>query len=149
MHPNSPEMVLNYSPDLDFRIKFMGTGSFDECFFQVRCRLRHSAGHLEYVTDNLCFDLKGFQTFENGLLSVRDGQASEAVLSNVGEMLVFRLFQEKRLLLLSLSIRQSVSARLATLNFTVNVDYDLFINKLIAVLTQFMADLRKIEIENI
>lgn len=144
MFPDDVTLHINYIPELEFRVSTDVPGAAqDSC--GVHVRLRHSGGHFEYV-DNLCFTPEDFVRFAQGLSRLRQGIATCAALNDVGGMLVFELNRTGRRLDLSLNIREylpcggsgSLSANIP------DVDYDLFVNKLLVETERFLEEFRSI-----
>ena len=145
-----PQLIINYAPELDLRITFthaQGYGGIAsaEYRFEVDCRLRHARGSFTYSVSDLCFDLQSFSKFSKELQGMQQGLRQEAALKSVGKMMVLRLEGNSRALNATINIRESLAARLATLNATVDVDYDLFVNKLRGELDRFLEEVRQIE----
>lgn len=145
-----PELIINYAPELDLRITFahaQGYGGIasPEYSFEVDCRLRHSTGRFTYSVSDLCFDLQSFSKFSKELQGMQQGLRQEAALKSVGEMMVLRLEGNSRAVKATIDIRESLAGRLATLNATLDVDYDLFVNKLRREVDRFLEEVRQIE----
>ena len=143
-----PELVINYAPELDLRfalasVQGYGNIALPEYRLAVDCRLRHPTGSFTYSVSDLCFDLQAFAKFAEELKGMQ--QTRSATLKNVGEMMVFRLVGDFRKLEATLSIRESIAAKFATLNATLEVDYDLFVNKLHGEIVRFLEEVRQIE----
>lgn len=81
---------------------------------------------------------------------MQKGTEDEASLKNVGEMLVFRLLRNDRKLRLALDIREYMSlGDSATFSFTKDVDYDLFVNKLLSEVDEFLRQLLEVELKDL
>lgn len=81
---------------------------------------------------------------------MQKGTEDEASLKNVGEMLVFRLLRNDRKLRLALDIREYMSlGDSATFSFTKDVDYDLFVNKLLSEVGEFLRQLLEVELKDL
>jgi hypothetical protein len=144
-----PELIINYAPELDLRIIFAHAQRYEgnaspEYRFEVDCRLRHSTGRFTYSVSDLCFDLQSFSKFSKELEDMQQGLRQEAAVKSVGEMMVLRLEGNSRALNATINIRESLAARLATLNATVDVDYDLFVNKLRREVERFLEEVRQL-----
>ena len=114
-----PELVINYSPQLDLR------------------------GTFGYSAHNLYFGLDGFERFAEELQRLQQGLTQEAVLKDPGEMVVLRLERKNNTLLATFDIREYRPPSLAKLHVVLEVDYDLFVNKLKRELDRFLAELRE------
>ena len=69
---------------------------------------------------------------------MQQANTDQAYLKNVGEMLVFRLDRMGRKLHLTLNIREHMPpGNLVTFSFATDVDYDLFVNKLLSEVDEF------------
>jgi len=151
---DGPQIVINYSPELDLRIRCVSACHYrdaggEEYRFEVKCRLRHPSGSFEYSCADLCFDINSFARFEQELRNVQQGAGDQAALKNVGERFVLRLTGNSRELQAELAIREYIAPRLATLTATIDVDYDLFVNKLVGEVGRFVAELRDVEPEDV
>ncbi len=140
-----PELVINYAPELDLHLTFAHAQGYagtalPEYRFEMRCCLRQLSGSFTYSVSDLCFDLQSFAKFSEELQGMRQGLREEAALKGVGEMTVLRLEGNSRALKATLCIHESIAARLATLNASLNVDYDLFVNKLRGELERFLEE---------
>ena len=62
---------------------------------------------------------------------------------------MLRLTGNSRELQAELAIREYIAPRLATLTATIDVDYDLFVNKLVGEVGRFVAELRDVEPEDV
>jgi len=145
-----PELDINYAPELDLRITFAHVQGYEgnaspEYRFEVDCRLRHATGSFTYSVSDLCFDLQSFSKFSKELQGMQQGLRQEAALKSVGEMMVLRLEGDSRALKATIAIRESLAALLATLNATLDVDYDLFVNKLRREVDRFLQEVRQLE----
>ena len=81
---------------------------------------------------------------------MQKGTEDEASLKNVGEMLVFRLLRNDRKLRLALDIREYMSlGDSATFSFMKDVDYDLFVNKLLSEVDEFLRQLLEVELKDL
>ncbi len=80
---------------------------------------------------NLCFDINSFVRFAEGLHGIQQGTSQVAILSSLGEMLELRLERISRKLQADLKIREYLAPDMATLTANFEVDYDLFVNKLL------------------
>jgi len=147
---NRPEIIINYSPKLDLRITLVRAQSYEgisfpEYFFEVDCRLRHPSGSFAYSFSHLCFEPRAFTQFSEKLRSLQQGLRKEATLKNVGEMMVLRLTGDSRELLVTLDVREYLPPASGTLNVALDVDYDLFVNKLRGEIDRFVAEIREVE----
>jgi len=147
---NRPEIVINYSPKLDLRIALVEVQSHEEvslpeCFFEVDCRLRHPSGTFTYCFSHLCFEPKSFARFSEELRSLQQGLGKEAALKNVGEMMVLSIKGDTRDLLVTLDVREYLPPSSWTLNATLEVDYDLFVNKLRGEIDRFVEEIHQVE----
>ena len=145
-----PQIVINYSPKLDLRITCVSAlryrqAGWVEHRFEVKCRLRHPSGNSEYSVANLCFDADSFARFGQELRSIQRGTGNQAALNSVGEMLELCLTGDSRGLQAKLTIREISAAHMTTLTSTLEVDYDLFVNKLAGEIDSFVSDLRLVE----
>jgi hypothetical protein len=147
---NRPEIIINYSPMLDLRITLVRAQSYEgislpEYFFEVDCRLRHPSGSFTYSVSDLCFDPKSFVRFSEELRGLQQGLRQEAALKNVGEMMILSLKGNSHELLATLYISEYLAPRMATLNASFEVDYDLFVNKLRGEIDRFVEEIRQVE----
>lgn len=145
-----PQLAINYAPKLDLRITCVhvqgyGTTALPEYRFDVDCRLRHATGSFTYSVSELCFDLQSFSRFCEELRGMQQGLRTEASLKSVGEMMILHLEGNSRALRAKLDVRESIDARIASLNAVIEVDYDLFVNKLHSEMQRFLEELRQIE----
>jgi hypothetical protein len=147
---HGPEVIINYSPKLDLKITLVRARSYEavslpEHFFEVDCRLRHPTGSFAYSFSHLCFEMKSFTQFSEELQSLSQGLSREATLKNVGEMMVLSLKGDSRQLLLTLDVREYLPPSSWALNAVVEVEYDLFVNKLRGAIDEFIAEIRQVE----
>ena len=153
-HSDLPQITINYSPKLDLRIacvraeRYRPTGRI-EYYFEVKCKLCHSSGKFEYSAAELCMDPDSFARFAKELHSVQQGGRKDAVLEGVTEMLELRLAGNPRKIQAELKIREYVSHHMATLTAVLDVDYDLFVNKLAQEVERFVAELRCVEPDDV
>lgn len=111
----------------------------------------HPGGHFEYVSGGLLFDIEGgesFASFLEALRQVQQGKASCAVLKNVGEEFVLTLEtadQICRRVHINVAAREYVAdiRGFATAQFHVELDYDLYVNRLVEAVVAFVRDLRR------
>lgn len=151
---DNPNLRVDYSPELQLSIscsEVEGHTAGIECRCDVTCRVLHPGGHFEYVSGGLLFDIEGsesFASFLEELRQVQRGEASCAVLKNVGEEFVLTLETADRILR---RVHMNVAAReyvadiqdFATAQFHVELDYDLYVNKLLEAVVAFVRDLRR------
>lgn len=108
MGHDGPQLYVNYSTELDLRIRFAKAqryhGGHTEYFFEVKCHVRHPTGYFEYFVDHLCFQPRDFTDFAGQLHAIGQSIAESAVLKNVGEMFVLQLNRADRHLRLKLDI---------------------------------------------
>lgn len=144
-----PQLQIDFSPELDFHLVCVIAqqyNGFAEYFFEVKCHVRHPSGYFEYFVDHLCFQPDNFTDFAAGLRAMQQGLATHAVLKNVGDMLVLQLDLSNRKLRLTLKIREYMPPHgSADLGLSTDADYDLFVNKLVLVVEEFVKDLRRLE----
>jgi hypothetical protein len=144
-----PELVLNFDPRLDLRIiltsiNTQGGFAAPEYRFAIDCRLRHSRGSFSYNSADLCFEPESFTRFRQELEALRRGLSQRAALSNVGGMLVFVVEGNSRALRAHLEIKEYVAPATAMLTATLDVDYDLFVNKLGVEVDRYIAELKNV-----
>ena len=149
-----PQLQIDFAPELDFLLVCVSARQyrtrFVEYFFETRCRVRHPSGYFEYFVDHLCFQSDAFTAFAAELHSMRQGNTSRAALKSVGEMLVFQVETIGRNLLLTLNIKEFMPPRgSAGLSLSIDADYDLFVNKLVSSVEEFVKDLGRVELENV
>jgi hypothetical protein len=149
-----PKLQIDFCPDLDFRLICITaqryTVGFSEYFFEVKCRIRHPSGYFEYFVDHLCFEPDNFSNFADGLHSIQQGVGNHAVLRNVGEMLVLQLELSGRKLTLKVKIKEYMPPEGSVdMSLSIDVDYDLFINKLVLPVESFVKDLRSLKLEEL
>ena len=149
-----PQLQIDFSPELDFHLVCITAQQykvgFVEYFFEVKCHVRHPSGHFEYFVDHLCFQPDDFTEFAAGLRAMQRGTASHAVLKNVGDMLVLQLDLSERKLRLTLKIKEYMPPDgSADLNVSIDADYDLFVNKLVSSVEEFVRDLRRVQPEKL
>jgi hypothetical protein len=145
-----PELRINYSPKLDLRIALASVQGYGgiaspEYRFQIDCLLRHPTGCFTYSVSNLCFEPESFVRFSGELRELQQGLGQAASLRSVGDMMVLRLEGNSRKFLATLDIREYLAPSMATLNATIEVDYDLFVNKLQAEIERFVEGIRQVE----
>jgi len=145
-----PELIINYSPQLDMRITFaeaVGYGGLarPDYRFEVNCCWRHPSGAFGYSADNLYFGLDGFERFSEELQGLQQGLRQQAALTDPGEMVVLRLERNGHTLLANFDVREYLPPSLAKLRVVLEVDYDLFVNKLKREVDRFLDELREIE----
>jgi hypothetical protein len=149
-----PQLHIEFSPEIDFHLVCVIAQQykigFAEYFFEVKCHVRHPSGYFEYFVDHLCFQPDAFTAFAAGLRCMQQGKANRATLENVGEMLVFQIETRARKLLLTLNIKEYMPPEgSAGLSLSINVDYDLFVNKLVSSVEEFVKNLRGVELEKV
>jgi hypothetical protein len=88
---------------------------------------------------------RSFARFGQELHGIQQGARNDAVLKAVAEMLELRLQGNSRKLQAELKIREYIAPHVATLTSTLEVDYDLFVNKLVGEFENFVSDLRLLE----
>ncbi len=148
--PLRPEVVINYSPKLDLRISLLAAQGYGRIAhpsyrFEMDCRLRHPTGSFSYSANDLYFDLESFERFSAELQGVQQSLRQEAALKDVGQMVVLRLEGNSRALQATLEVREYLAPSMATLNTTFEVDYDLFVNKLLGEINRFIEELRNVQ----
>jgi|SRR5579864_667454 len=146
----TPELFINYSPQLDLRITFAeavhyGGLARPDYRFEMNCCWRHPSGTLGYSADNLYFGLDGFERFAEELHRLQQGLRQEAALKDPGETVVLRLERKNNILLANFDIREYLPPSLAKLHVVLEVDYDLFVNKLKREVDRFLDQLREIK----
>ena len=144
-----PELVINYSPQLDLRIAFAeavhyGGLARPDYRFEMNCCWRHPSGTFGYSAHNLYFGLDGFESFAEELQGLQQGLTQEAALKDPGEMVVLRLERKNNTLFANFDMREYLPPSLAKLHVVLEVDYDLFVNKLKREVDRFLAELRQI-----
>jgi hypothetical protein len=150
-----PQLSINYSPEFELcltcvRAQEYQAAGFVEYRFETKCRFRHPTGYFEYFAGDLCFDPGGFAHFSEELHNMRQGTTDHAALKNVGDMLVLQLDRTGRKLRLKISVREYLPPdELGSLSVAVDVDYDLFVNKLPQEVEEFLVDLRSMEAEKL
>jgi hypothetical protein len=147
---DGPELVINYDPALDLRITCISALAYPgislpEYFFEVDCCLRHPTGRFSYFGNKLCFDVQSFAQFAEQLREIQQGLRQEAALRNVGEMMVLRLEGTSRRLRAKVQIREYMAPSTAALSATLEVEYDLFVNKLREEIDRFVEELERVE----
>jgi hypothetical protein len=150
---DSPQLQIDFSPELNFQLVCVTAQQykgFDEYFFEVKCHVRHPSGYFEYFVDHLCFQPDDFTDFAAGLRATQQGMASHAALKNVGDMLVLQLDLNERKLRLKLKIKEFMPPDgSADLSVSTGADYDMFINKLLSSVEEFVKDLRRLKPEKL
>lgn len=145
-----PQITINYSPKLDLRIqcvsaeRYRHVGSVEHRF-QVQCKLRHPSGTFEYCVADLCFDVDSFMRFAEELRGIQQGAGDRAALRNVGDMLVLSVAGSPGHFQVELKIREYMAPHVTTLTAKLEVDYDLFVNKLAEEMARFAGDLRLVQ----
>ena len=144
-----PELIINYSPQLDLRITFAEAVHYEELArpdyrFEMNCSWRNPSGTFSYSADDLYFGLDGFERFAEELQRLQQGLRQEAALKDPGEMVVLRLERKNNILLANFDIREYMPPSLAKLHVVLEVDYDLFVNKLKRDVDCFLEELREI-----
>ena len=145
-----PELFINYSPELDLHITLSdivdyGGAACPDYRFEVNCCWRYRRGSFEHHAANIYFGLEGFTRFQQELEAVQRGQRQEAALHDPGAMVVLRLERKSNKLLANFDVRQSSPPSKAELHVTLEVDYDLFVNKLKHEVERFIGELRELE----
>jgi hypothetical protein len=148
--PPRPELIINYAPELDLRFTFAellsyGGAASPDYRLEMDCCVRHSTGTFRYTATDIHFEPKAVQRFAEQLERMRRGLTRQAALSDPGEMVVFRLEGDSRKLLANVDVRQGLSSYLATLHVPLEVDYDLFVNKLHREVERFVEELSHID----
>ena len=148
--PLRPELIINYAPEVDLRFTFKEFVNYDgaatpDYRFEIDCCVRRPRSTLRYTASKIYFELKALKRFQEQLDAMRQGLAKEASLSDPGELVVFRLEGDSRKLLARLDIREYLPPSVATLHETFEVDYDLFVNKLLREVGRFLEELGQIE----
>lgn len=149
LHPDWPQIAINYSPKLDLRLRCVSAhrirqAGWVEYRFEVKCRLPHPSGSFEYSAADLCFDIESFARFGQELLGIQQGKGNQAELKSAGEMLALRLAGNSRKFHAELKIREYLAPHVATLTSVLEVDYDLYVNKLAREVESFVAELRRV-----
>jgi hypothetical protein len=149
-----PQLQIHFSDELAFRLVCVTARKyeigFDEYLFEVKCHVRHPSGYFEYFVDHLCFQPDDFTGFAAGLRAMQQGIASRAVLKNVGDMLLLQLELSGRKLRLTVKIREYMPPHgSADLSLSTDADYDLFVNKLVLTVEEFVKNLRSVEPEKL
>jgi len=114
----------------------------------VKCRLRHPSGFFDYLVDHLCFEPNSFARFSEELCCVQQGTADRAALKNVGEMFVFQL-DRKGVEVDFERPRYIPPHGFTTMGMVLDVDYDLFVNKLLGEVGQFAKVLHDVETDEL
>jgi hypothetical protein len=145
-----PQIVIHYSPQFDLRFTCLKaerccpTGRVEYCF-EGKFRLRHPSGTFEYTAADLKIDPNSFARFAEDLRALQQGTRDDAVLKALPEMLELRLERRSSKLQADLKIREYIAPHVATLTAIFDVDYDLFVNKLLAEIENFVGELRRVE----
>ena len=144
-----PELMVNGST-LKLGIKLAAVKSMRnmasvEYRFEVDCCLWHPTGTFTYSVSDLCFDIAAFERFAHELREFQEGRRQDAALRNVGDMMVFKIEGNSRNVMATLNIREYLAPAMATLDAKVEVDYDLFINRLPGEIEGFVNEIRLIE----
>jgi len=149
-----PTLLINYSPKFKLAISLSraeaypkaGLPGYVEHFYDVLIKILHPGGHFEYQADGICFDARVFEHFAHELRSLQAGTADRAQLSEVGQMLSFKLEKRKHHLQASILVREYQPRDKETvLSAEFEVDYDLFVNKLAADILEFTRELKRVE----
>jgi hypothetical protein len=148
--PPRPELIINYAPELDLRFTFAellsyGGAASPDYRFEMDCCFRHPRSTLRYNTSRIYFAPKAITGFQEQLGAMRQGLASEAALSDPGELVVFRLEGNSRKTVATLDVREYLPPSVATLHESIEVDYDLFVNKLHREVERFVEELSHID----
>jgi hypothetical protein len=148
MRAGRPHLVLNFDPRLDLKITLASESSqggfvAPEYRFAIDCQLRHLSGSFSYSATDLCFEPESFARFSRELEHLQRGLSQRAALSNVGGMMVFVVEGNSRSLRAHLEVREYVAPSTAMLKATLDVDYDLFVNKLRVEVDRFTAELKR------
>ena len=107
--------------------------------------IRHPTGNLTYSVVDLCFDIEAFERFSQELRHVQQGKRRDAALRNVGDMMVLRGEREPQNFIVTFNIREYLAPTMTTLNAKIEVDYDLFVNRLPGDAERFVDEIRLIE----
>jgi hypothetical protein len=145
-----PALTINYSSQLDLRITLAeavhyGGLARPDYRFEMNCCWRHPSGTLGYSADNLYFGLDGFERFAEELQRLQQGLTQEAALKDPGEMVVLRLERKGNTLWANFDIREHLPPSVAQLHVVLEVDYDLFVNKLKSEVDRFVEEVREIK----
>jgi hypothetical protein len=144
MRAECTQLVLNFDPRLDLKITLTSESSqggfvTPEYRFAIDCQLRHSSGSFSYSATDLCFEPESFARFSQELGQIQRGLSRRAALSNVGGMMTLALEGHSRSLRARLEIHEYIAPSAAVLSATLDVDYDLFVNKLRVEVDRFIA----------
>lgn len=145
-----PELFINYSPELDLRFTLAeivdyGGAACPDYRFEVNCRWRHARGFFAYRAENIYFSLDAFPRFEQALHGIQQGQREEAALHDPGEMVVLQLERKLNKMSANFDVREGVPPSTAKLHVALEVDYDLFVNKLRCEVERFIGELRVLD----
>jgi hypothetical protein len=146
---DGPQITINYSPQLDLRIKCVKAQRYRQAGgvdyqFEVKCRPPHPSGMFEYSASDVHFDLDSWTSFLKDLRGLHHGTGNLAVLQSVSEI-ELRLELISRKLVADLRIREFIAPHMAILTSRFELDYDLFINKLMHETERFVDELRCLE----
>ena len=97
--PALPSLQINYSHNFTLTISLSRAQEYSqarlqgvlEYFYRVTLRISHPSGHFEYQADEICFDREAFDHFASELKALNAGKTDQAILSEVGQMLSFKL----------------------------------------------------------
>jgi hypothetical protein len=149
---DGPQIVINYSPEMDLRIKCVRVervyGPSLDHHFEIRWVIRHPSGSFEYSASDLYFTVESFDRFAEELRGIQQGTGRGAALKNLDEMFVLRLARAGMRFQADLHIREYVPPHIVTLASTLELDYDLFVNKLLREIQRFVDELRSVELED-
>ena len=145
-----PQIVIHHSPQFDLRFACLKaerrrpTGRV-EYHFEGKCRLRHPSGPFDYTAADLNMDPDSFARLAQDLRAIQQGTRDDPVLKALPEMFELRLERSSSKLKADLKIREYIAPHVATLTAIFDVDYDLFVNKLLGEIEKFVGELRRVE----
>lgn len=147
MGAETPRLCVRYSPELDLLVTCTAPEIPDFATFEVKCRISYPGGHFECESGGLLFSVRDFAAFADALGKVRQGNASYAVLKNPAGEFVFELTTGDRIhrrVHLKVSAKEYIGGtEPVTAQFAVDLDYDLYVNRLFEAIVGFVRDLRE------
>jgi len=115
-----------------------------DCRFGMNSCRRHPSETLTYPANNTYFGLDGFERFAAELKGLQQGLKEQAALKDPGEMVVLRLERRPNTLVANFDVCEYLPPSTAKLHVVLQVDYDLFVNKLKEEVDRFVEELREI-----
>ena len=145
-----PNLAINYSQDFSLAIRFSRVQRYaavcSEYYFDFTCRILHSKGEFVYTGRDICFAPQTFREFAEQLNAIRQGKAERAEFHEIGDMIDFAIEIRGRETRASVRIREyQPNGEQSLLTASFRVDYDLFVNALYRMASEFSMELASVE----